>query len=107
MCGEEVARELMSCLSTRFGLHSDQVLGSMRDRASVNNVAITTMKIVFPFLLDVGCFSHTLNHVGEKFVVTHLSEFITSWINLFSHSFKAKIAWKEQTGIAMKTHSAT
>ena len=54
----------------------------------------------------MGCFSHTLNHVGEKFVVTHLSEFIT-WINLFSHSFKAKIAWKEQTGIAMKTHSAT
>ena len=107
MCGEEVARELISCLSTMFSLHSDQVLGSMRDRASVNNVAISTMKIVFPFLLDVGCFSHTLNHVGEKFAVAHLSEFTTSWINLFSHSYKAKTAWKEQTGIAMKTHSTT
>ena len=104
MCGEEVARELISCLSTKFGLHSDQVVGSMRDRASVNNVAISTIKVVYPFLLDVGCFSHTLDHVGETFVVT---EFIMSWINLFSHSCKAKIAWKEQTSIAMKTHSAT
>ena len=58
-------------------------------------------------MLDVGCFSHTLDHVGEKFVVANLSEFITSWIVLFSHSFKARIAWNEQTGIAIKTHSAT
>ena len=76
----------------------------MRDRASVNNVALSTIKVS---LLDVGCFSHTFDHVGEKFVVTYLSEFMISWNNLFSHSFKAKIAWKEQTGIAMKTHSAT
>lgn len=107
MSGEEVARELISCLSASFGIQPDQIVGSMRDRASVNNVAISTLKVVYPYLLDVGCFSHTLDHVGEKFVVVNLSEFITSWIILFSHSFKARTAWKEQTGIAIKTHSAT
>ena len=39
----------------------------MCDRASVNNVAIQTLKIVYPCLLDVGYFLHTqLDHVGEK-----------------------------------------
>ena len=66
MCGEEIARELISCLSVTFGIHSDQVLGTMCDRASVNNVAITTLKVVYPSILDVGCFSHTLDHVGEN-----------------------------------------
>ena len=47
----------------------------MRDQASVNNVAISTIKVVYPFLIDVVCFSH---HVGEIFVVTYLSEFIMS-----------------------------
>ena len=107
MCGEEVARELISCLSVTFGIHSYQVLGAMRDRASVNNVAVTTLKVVYPSILDVGCFSHTLDHVGEKFLVTTLTDFITAWISLFCHSCKAKIAWKEQTQIAMKAHSAT
>lgn len=91
MSGEEVARELISFLSTMFGLHSEQVLGSMRDRASVSNVAISTMKIVFSFLLDVGCFSHTLNHVGETFAVTHLSEFISSRIILFTTALRQKL----------------
>ena len=104
MCGEEVARKLISCLSVTFGIHSYQVLGAMRDRASVNNVAVTTLKVVYPSILDVGC---TLDHVGEIFLVTTLTDFITAWISLFCHSCKARIAWKEQTQIAMKTHSAT
>ena len=77
----------------------------MRDRASVNNV--TTLKVVDPSLLDVGFFPHTFDHVGGKCVIATLSEFTTAWISLFSHSCKARVAWKEQTQIAMKTHSAT
>ena len=64
MCVEEVAKELISSLSAIFGIRSDQVVGSMRDRASVNNVAVTTLKLVYPSLLDVGCFSHTFDNVG-------------------------------------------
>ena len=41
----------------------------MRDRASVNSVAMATLKLLYPSLLDVGCFSHTLDRVGEHFKV--------------------------------------
>ena len=44
MTGEEVARELISSLSIAFGISSEQLVGSMHDRASVNNVAMTTLK---------------------------------------------------------------
>ena len=39
----------------------------MRDRASVNRVALQCIKVMFPDLLDIGCYAHTLNLVGTKF----------------------------------------
>ena len=47
LTGEEIARELISVLSTFLGIPSQFVVGTMRDRASVNNVAIRTMKIIY------------------------------------------------------------
>ena len=47
----------------------------MRDRASVNDVAMRTIKVVFNELLDVGCFTHTLNHVGERMNTPILHDF--------------------------------
>ena len=73
----------------------------------MNSVAMSTLKIVYPTLLDVGCFSHTLGHVGEKFRTPTLSDFITLWINLFSHSSKSKLAWKDQTSVSIATYSTT
>ena len=58
LSGEEVARQLIVCLSTELGVSSEQLAASMRDRASVNTVAIRTLSIVFPQLIDIGCFSH-------------------------------------------------
>ena len=40
MTGEEIARELINVLSTVLGIQSNLVLAVMRDRASVNNVAM-------------------------------------------------------------------
>ena len=40
MKGEEVARELIHLLSTELSIQTDLVVAVMRDRASVNNVAI-------------------------------------------------------------------
>ncbi len=105
MSGEEVARELISCLSVTFNVRSEQLVGSVHNRASVNNVAMATLKVVCPFLLDIGCCSHTLDHVGEKIMTPTISEFATAWISLFNHSWKAKLAWRDQTSIPMKTHS--
>ena len=107
MAGEEVARELISVLSVSLGILSNLLLASMRDRASVNNVAMRTVAVVYPNVLDVGCISHTLDHVGSKFVTPTLSSFISWWISLFSHSPKAKALWRDQTGRAMASYSKT
>ena len=64
----------------------DQLLTCMRDRSTANNTVVKTLKIVYPHLIDIGCFSHTTDHVGEHFVTPNLSGFMTRWINLFSHS---------------------
>ena len=89
LSGEEIARELISVLSVSYSIRPDDLLGAMRDRAACNGVAMRTSKIIYPLLLDIGCFSHTIDNAGTKFEVPILSEFITTWISLFSHSPKA------------------
>ena len=65
MTGEELAQQLLPCLSTNLVINS-ALLAAMRDRASVTDVAIRTLKVLYPNLVDRRCFSHTLGHVGEK-----------------------------------------
>ena len=74
-----------------YGIKSDLLLVAMRDHSSVNNLAMNTNSIVYPLVVDVGCFAHTLNHVGEKFNIPTLSEFVHSLITLFSQSPRAKL----------------
>ena len=105
--GEELARELISILSVKYGIPSQLLLAAMKDRAAVNETAVRILKIVYPNLLSVGCFSHTIDRVGEHFDTPKLSDFVTSWINLFSHSHKTRFLWLEQTGKSMATYSPT
>ena len=79
----------------------------MRDRASVNDVAMTNLSIVYPTILDIGCFSHMLDHVGEKLNTPVLDQFSKSWINMFSQSMKSKLAWKTKTGLSVQTFKHT
>lgn len=60
LTGEEIARELISILSVTYGIHSNILLAAMRDRGSTNNIAMETLKIVYPSIVDTGCFSHTM-----------------------------------------------
>ncbi|CAB4043690.1 RNA-directed DNA polymerase from transposon BS, partial [Paramuricea clavata] len=92
LAGEEVAREIISVLARE---------------ASVNNVAVRTIKVIFPNILDIGCFSHTLDHVGEKFDTPVLTKFIKHWVSLFAHSPHAKLLWKDRTGKSLTTYSPT
>ena len=107
MTGEELAREIISTLSTSYGIESNRLVASMRDRASVNSVAMATLKLLYPSLLDVGCFSHTLDRVGEHFKVSAADEFTRIWISLFSRSPKARLAWRSYCGRAVPTYSET
>lgn len=60
----------------------------MRNRCFVNNVALRTIKIMYPDLVDIGCIAHTINFAGEKFKVPTLHDFINHWNSLFSHNAK-------------------
>ena len=51
------------------------------------------------------CFSHTLDNIGNHFVIPNLSEFGNLWIRLFGHSHKARLMWQEQTGLKSKSYS--
>ena len=88
LSGEEIARELISVLSVTYSIAPNYVLAAMRDRASTNTVALRTMKVTYHDLVDIGCYSHTIDRVGEHFNLPNLSEFITAWISSFSHSPK-------------------
>ena len=79
----------------------------MRDRFSVNSVAMATLKLLYPSLLDVGCFSYTFDRVGEHFKVPIADEFTRLWISLFSQSPKARLAWRSYCGRAVPTYSET
>ena len=101
LTSEEVAHQLIVCLSTEYGIGSNLLQAAMRDRASVNSVAMRTLSIVFPNSLDIGYFSHTLDHVGEHFNTPALDAFMKVWISMFSRSPKSKLAWTTKTGLSI------
>ena len=105
--GEEIACELMTVLSTELSIPSPKVLAGMHDRASSNNVAMSTVKVIYPHMLDIGCYSHTIDHVGEKFKTPTLDMFGKYWISLFAHSPQARLLWRDRTGQSVKTYSKT
>ncbi len=88
LTGEEVARQLIVSLSTEMGIVDGQLIATMRDRAVVNGVAIRTLKVLYPSLIDIGCFSHTLDNVDDRFSIPILDQFIKVWIGMFFMSPK-------------------
>ncbi len=68
----------------------------MRDRASVNGAALNIVKIMYPNLLDVGCLSHMLNLVGERFKTATLSLFIAHRLLCLVTVIKSKHYGKKQ-----------
>ena len=65
MTGEEVARQLISSISTELRIGGERVVAMMHDRASVNSVAMRTISTLYNNFLDVSCFSHTLDLVAK------------------------------------------
>ena len=76
MTGEELAQEVLGVLCREYKLSTEQVLAAMRDCASVNGVAIRHIKVMFPNLLDIACYSHTIDIAGNKFELPTVEDFI-------------------------------
>ena len=83
---QELAHVLISALSTKLGVEANDLVAAMLDRSFVNNVPMKVLYVVYPKDLDVGCFSHTLNHTGNNFKTPVLDAFIRRWVGLFSRS---------------------
>ena len=107
LTGEEIARELLFVLQAQYGIASGLLVATMRDRASVNNLALSILRVMYPQALDVGCFSHTIDNAGRKLATPILDEFLSAWVSLFSHSPKGRLAWKSRTCIAVRSYSQT
>jgi hypothetical protein len=107
MSGEEVAQQIVSVISQELGIPSSSVIAASRDRASVNDVAMRTVKVIYSSVLDIGCFSHTLDHVGERLRTPQLDTFFKAWVSLFAHSSKARLLWRTQTGLSPPSYSTT
>ena len=104
---EQLARVLNECLSVEYGIRANSLLAAMRDGASVNEAALNRIAFIFPNVLIVVCFSHTLDNVGNHLAIPTLLQFGNLWIRLFSHSDQAKLAWQDLTGRRPKSYSET
>ena len=107
MSGNEISGLILDIVMEDLHVLRRNVIAAMRDGASVNGLALRNIQDVFPNLIDVTCFSHTLDRIGEYFQIPNASEFTNSWVSLFAHSFKARIAFRELTGISPKLLSKT
>ena len=66
-----------------------------------------TIIVVYNEQLDVGCFSHTLNHVGEGMNTPILHDFCNTWIALFSRNPRSRLLWRTQIGLSAPSYSST
>lgn len=105
--GQDLTRILNHCLSNEYQVDGEFVVAAMRDGAAVNNAAIRNLKAIFANLFDVTCFSHAANNAGRRFEFPILKDFGQLWVQLFSSSCKAKLAWKQRTSSAIKMCSNT
>ena len=104
---DELARELLMVLSTELGITTKNLLACMRDRASINSKVMSTLIIMYSTVLDFGYFSHTLEIVGSHFKTPSLDMFMKHWLNIFRHSCKSKLLWRQKTGQARQNYSPT
>ena len=75
----ELNRQRSHFCTTEYGINSP----AMRDCASPNSVALQIIKVLYP---NLGCYSHTIDHVWEMFLVPNLNEFGIHWVSFFSQS---------------------
>ena len=96
--GDQFSQVLNERLGIEYGVRGDPLVTAMRDGPSVNQAALNPIQFIISKTFNVVCLSHTLDNVGNHFVIPNLTEFGNLWILLFSQSHKAGLMWKELTG---------
>eukprot|EP00117_Sycon_ciliatum_P001327 scpid51838/ scgid7033/ len=105
---QQLAREIITCLSTEYHLPAASLVAAIRDGAAVNGAAMRYVRdIMYPQAMDIICVSHTLDNVGKRFQVKLLETFLQWWVSLFAHSPAANMEWRNRTGCAVKSYCPT
>lgn len=98
LTGVELAALVVDITIARYGIPPNQIIGVCCDGASVNRLAVTTLKPILTSVDDVPCFSHAGNIVGETISVPLAMKFIEKWSNMHNKSAAARLAWSSRTG---------
>ena len=104
---DELAKCLLECLAVNYSIKPTGLLAAMKDGAAVNEAAIRQIQFYFPQAFSVTCFSHMIDNVGKHFEFRVLDKLIMYWTAMFSNSPTVRLAWKDRTGKAMRSHSKT
>ena len=83
MNAEELAQRLIQCLAVEYVMQPNHLLAAMRDGASVNEAGLRQVMFFFPNILNVICFSHTIDDVGKHFEFSVLDTFSRCWNTMF------------------------
>ena len=89
--GDELARIILDVLHQKLNVPQGCLFTAMGDRAPVNTKALSTVSILYPEMLDVGCISHFLDRVGTKYNTPVLKQFMTPWNFIFTTSIRGRM----------------
>ena len=103
--GDELAREIITVLAQQYNVQNSSLCAAMRGGASVNGAAMRTVKVAFPKVVDVRCFSHAIDGIDSHLNIPTLRRFLQLWNALFGHSPATRIVWKERMGISNKSYA--
>ena len=107
LTGEQLAREIITTLSTDLRLPERKVIAAIQDGASVNGAALNRVRtIMYPQMVDIICSSHSLDNVGKRFDTPTLDAFSHWWVS-FSHSPASKLRWRTMAEESITTYSTT
>ena len=104
--GAQLAKE-MSKITFEMGIAPGDIVVAIRDRARYGKVAMDVLRQIWDNALDMECFAHTLNHVGEQLKHPNLDPLLQALSYMWSVSPKARFMWKQLTGRMPPTASET
>ena len=104
--GAQLAKE-MSKITFEMGIAPGDIVVAIRDRARYGKVAMDVLLPIWDNALDMECFAHTLNHVGEQLKHPNLDPLLQALSYMWSASTKARFMWKQLTGRMPPTASET
>jgi len=97
--GAQLACVLNGLLGAELGIAPGNIIATVRDRAAYGKISMRTLTPLWQNALDMECFAHTFNHVGENMHHTTLTNFTRSLSHLWSKSHRARVMWRDMVGV--------